>query len=243
VFVIPAIDLIKGRCVRFSQGRLDSKVAYSAQPVSMAKLWKLKGARALHIVDLDGAFEGRPKNLPVVARICQAVDIPVQLGGGIRSLKAIKEALSCGVKKVILGSAAYSKSNFLGKALEKFGQSIVVSIDARDLKVAIHGWSKLIELEATVFAREVERIGVAKIIFTDIGADGMLKGPNLFSIEAMLDAVSVPLIVAGGISSMADVGRLKSFQAKGLAGVIIGKALYAGKIELEDAIALAGDKP
>lgn len=241
MLVIPAIDLLKGKCVGLSQGRLDSEVVYSAQPVSVAKLWQLKGARVLHIVDLDGAFEGKPQNLPVVAKICNAVDIPVQLGGGIRSLKAIREALSCGARKVILGSVAYSKRDFVERALEKFGQNIIVSIDAKDLKVAVHGWDKLTECGASSFASQVEQIGVKHIIFTDIGADGMLKGPNFSAIEAMLEAVSVPLIVSGGISSLADIRRLKSLQAKGLAGIIIGKALYAGKIELEDAIALAGD--
>lgn len=242
MLIIPAIDLIEGRCVRLKEGRLSSEEVYSKEPVAVAELWELKGAKRLHIVDLDGAFEGRPQNLEVVKRIVKSVKIPVQFGGGIRSLKTIKEVLNCGVEYAILGTIAISKPVFVKKAVKKFGKRIMVSIDASNLKVRVRGWEKGTRKTAPILAKEMERLGVRNIIFTDIKRDGTLKGPNISQIEKMLKAVNIPLIVSGGISSLEDIRKLKPLEKKGLSGVIVGKAFYTGRMDLEEAIGIGNSE-
>ncbi len=236
MLIIPAIDLIEGRCVRLRQGKLSSERVYSREPVAVAELWELKGAKKLHIVDLDGAFEGEPQNLKIVKRIAKSVKIPIQFGGGVRSLKTIREVLDCGVEYVILGTTAISKPEFVKRAIKRFGKRIMVSIDASNLKVRVRGWEKKTRKTAPILAKEMAKLGVKSIIFTDIKRDGTLKGPNISQIKKMLKAIDIPLIVSGGISSLEDIKRLKLLEKKGLFGVIMGKALYTGRIDLEKAI-------
>ncbi len=241
MLIIPAIDLIEGRCVRLREGRLSSEEVYSKEPVAVAELWELKGAKRLHIVDLDGAFEGRPQNLEVVKRIAKSIKIPIQFGGGVRNLKTIEEVLDCGVEYVILGTIAISRPEFVKRAVKKFGKRIMVSIDASNLTVRVRGWEKKTRKTAPILAKEMERLGVENIIFTDIKRDGTLRGPNISQIKKMLKVVNTPLIVSGGISSLEDIKKLKPLEKKGLFGVIVGKALYTGRIDLEKAITLAGN--
>ena len=239
MLILPAIDLIEGRCVRLRQGKLSSERVYSKEPVAVAELWELKGAERLHIIDLDGAFEGKPQNLKVVKRIAKSIKIPIQFGGGVRNLRTIKEVLDCGVEYVILGTSAISKPEFVKKAVKKFGKRIIVGIDASNLKVRVRGWEKKTRKTAPVLAKEMERLGVENIIFTDIKRDGTLRGPNISQIKKMLKAVNTPLVVSGGISSLEDIRKLKPLEKKGLSGVIIGKALYAGNVDLEEAIKIS----
>ena len=236
MLIIPAIDLIEGRCVRLRQGKLSSERVYSKEPVAVAELWELKGAKRLHIIDLDGAFEGKPQNLKVVKRIAKSIKIPIQFGGGVRSLKTVKEVLDCGVEYVILGTSAISKPEFVKRAVKRFGKRIMVSIDASNLKVRIRGWEEKTRKIAPILAKEMERLGVRNIIFTDIKRDGTLRGLNISQIRKMLKAVNTPLIVSGGISSLEEIKKLKPLEKKGLSGVIVGKALYTGRIDLEKAV-------
>ncbi|MCK4648787.1 1-(5-phosphoribosyl)-5-[(5-phosphoribosylamino)methylideneamino]imidazole-4-carboxamide isomerase [bacterium] len=236
MLIIPAIDLIEGRCVRLREGRLSSEEVYSQEPVAVAELWELKGAKRLHIVDLDGAFEGRPQNLKVVKKIVQKIKIPIQFGGGVRNLKTIREVLNCGVEYVILGTSAISKPEFVKKAVKRFGKRIMVSIDASNLKVRVRGWEKKTRKTAPILAKEMEKLGVRNIIFTDIKRDGTLRGPNISQIKKMLKVVNTPLIVSGGLSSLEDIKKLKPLEKKGLSGAIVGKALYTGRIDLEKAL-------
>ncbi len=236
MLIIPAIDLIEGRCVRLREGRLSSEEVYSKEPVAVAELWELKGAERLHIVDLDGAFEGEPQNLKIVKRIAKGVKIPIQFGGGVRSLKTIREVLDCGVEYVILGTTAISQPEFVKRAIKKFGKRIMVSIDASNLKVRVRGWEKKTRKTAPILAKEIAKLGVKSIIFTDIKRDGALRGPNIFQIKKMLKAVDISLIISGGISSLEDIKKLKPLEKKGLSGVIVGKALYTGRVDLEKAI-------
>jgi phosphoribosylformimino-5-aminoimidazole carboxamide ribotide isomerase len=238
MLIIPAIDLIEGRCVRLREGRLFSEEVYSKEPVAVAELWELKGAMRLHIVDLDGAFEGRPQNLKVVKRIAKGIKIPIQFGGGVRNLKTIKEVLNCGVEYVILGTSTISKPEFVKKAIKRFGKRIMVSIDASNLKVRVRGWEGKTRKTAPTLAKEMERLGVRNIIFTDIKRDGTLKGPNISQIKKMLKTIDIPLVISGGISSLEDIKKLKPLEKKGLSGIIIGKALYTGRIDLKEAITI-----
>ncbi len=236
MLIIPAIDLIEGRCVRLRQGKLSSERVYSKEPVAVAELWELKGAEKLHIIDLDGAFEGKPQNLEVVKKIAKSIKIPIQFGGGVRNLRTIKEVLDCGVEYVILGTSAISKPEFVKKAVKRFGKRIMVSIDASNLKVRVRGWEEKTRKTAPILAKELAKLGVKSIIFTDIKRDGTLRGPNISQIKKMLKAVNTPLIVSGGISSLEDIKKLKPLEKKGLTGVIVGKALYTGRVDLEKAL-------
>jgi phosphoribosylformimino-5-aminoimidazole carboxamide ribotide isomerase len=236
MFIIPAIDLIRGRCVRLREGKLSSEEVYSEDPVAVAQLWELKGAERLHIIDLDGAFEGYPRNLSIVKRIAKSVKIPIQFGGGIRNLSIIEEVLDSGVEYIILGTAVISQPDFVTKLIGTFGKKIMVSIDAFNLKVAIRGWKETTEKSAPVLAQKMEMLGVENLIFTDIKRDGTLKGANFSQIETMLGAVSNPLIVSGGISSLEDVRQLHALKEKGLYGFVVGKALYTGEVDLQEAL-------
>ncbi len=238
--VFPAIDLRKGRCVRLIRGDIRDETVYSKEPVSIAKLWQLKGAKYLHVVDLDGALTGVPKNLKFVYQIAKEVKLPIQFGGGVRDLDLLKEILGKGIKRVILGTNALTL-DFLAKAIKLFGAArIVAGIDSRDGKVAVHGWKDTTDKTSIEFAHELEQIGVKTIIFTDIKRDGMLSGPNFKSIKAMACAVKIPIIASGGVSSLKDIRHLKNLEKYGLQGIVIGKALYTGALDLKQAIAAAG---
>jgi len=231
--VIPAIDLRGGRCVRLLQGDYDRETVFSDDPVEMARHWEEQGAPRLHVVDLDGAREGQPRNLSVVADICEAVGIPVQLGGGIRDELGARRALDLGVQRVIIGTAALNHAVAQALASE-LGESLVVGIDAKDGMVAVRGWLEATHTKAVNLARELVGLGVRWIVFTDIESDGMLKGANIAAMQEMIERVpEAHVIASGGVTTVADVRRLKE---AGAAGAIIGMALYTGTLSLREAL-------
>lgn len=233
--VIPAIDIRKGRCVRLVQGDLRDETVYSQEPVSVAKLWKLKGAKRLHVIDLDGAFSGRLANLDYVKDIIKATDLKVQVGGGIRDLKTIEKVLNIGVDFVILGTSVVQDKEFVKSAVKEYGKSIIAGIDAKKGFVAIKGWKQVTKVNAIDLAKEMVDLGVSSIIFTDIQRDGMLEGPNFKSTKELAMAVKVPVIISGGISSYRDIEHAKRLEKYGITSLVIGKALYTGKIDLKQA--------
>jgi len=236
MLIFPAIDILEGKVVRLSQGKFSSKTVYNDNPLSVAIQWQEEGAKFLHIVDLDGAKAGKPINLALIEKIAHAVRIPIQLGGGIRDINSLKMILDSGVERVILGSVVVQKPRFLSQACSQFGEKIVVGIDARYGLVSIAGWRETTTKKAIELAREVEASGARTIIFTDIGRDGMLTGCNIDGITEMLAVIKIPLIASGGISTIEEITKLKRL---GLAGIIIGKAFYDGKLTLSEAMEAA----
>lgn len=232
MLLYPAIDLMGGQVVRLRQGKAEEKTVYSKDPVSFAQRWQAEGGDWLHVVDLDGAFTGSPCNREVVRAMARAVSIPIQMGGGLRELREIEATLTLGVHRVILGSRACQDPAFVGECVRAFGsERIAVGIDARDGKVAVHGWTKTGSMDALELAQQVEAEGASAIIYTDIAKDGMLQGPNFEALEAMVNRVKVKVIASGGVSSLEDVQRLKKLER--LHGAILGKALYEGKLNLQ----------
>lgn len=234
MFVIPAIDLKDGKCVRLTQGREDQVKVYSDDPVAMARRWESEGADAIHVVDLDGAFTGELRNLDWVARICGAVKCRVQMGGGLRTQDAVERALGSGVKRVVLGTKALSEP-FLDRMLANYGESIIVGIDAHDGKVAVQGWTQKSGVDAFEFARKVGAMGANRVVFTDVKTDGMMSGPPLASIGRVCVSFNGTVIASGGVGSVEDVRALQGLNQPNLEGVIVGKALYEGKFTLRDA--------
>jgi phosphoribosylformimino-5-aminoimidazole carboxamide ribotide isomerase len=233
--LLPAIDLRAGRCVRLLQGDYDRETVFSDDPAGMARRWVAAGARRLHVVDLDGARSGQPENLPVVREIAAAVRVPVQLGGGLRDRETVAEALAAGVERVILGTALVTGDPAAVDALlSEFGERIVVGVDAREGRVAVQGWTETTGRDSVELARELEARGARRLVYTDITSDGTLTGPNWGGIRRMVEALTIPVIAAGGVSSADDVRRLAELQPLGLEGVIIGKALYTGAVRLEE---------
>jgi phosphoribosylformimino-5-aminoimidazole carboxamide ribotide isomerase len=233
--ILPAIDLRGGRCVRLLQGDYARETVFSDDPAAMARRWADAGARRLHVVDLDGARTGRPENLSIVRQIAASVAVPVQLGGGIRDREAVLAALEAGVERVILGTALVTGApNVIDALLAELGEQVVVGVDARDGRVAVQGWTETTGRDVVELARELESRGARRLVYTDISSDGMLAGPNLEGIRRMVEALSIPVIAAGGVSSAADVRRLAELAPLGLEGVIIGKALYTGAVRLEE---------
>ena len=235
--IIPAIDLRGGRCVRLVQGDPSRETVYSDDPVAVARAFAAAGARRLHVVDLDGAFAGLPRNLAVATAIARAVDIPVELGGGIRSMAAIEQVLAAGIAYAILGTAAIEQPELVEEACRRFPGRVLVGIDARDGRVAVRGWAEGTETDAVELAREMGRRGVSQIIFTDIARDGTLAGPNLAALERVA-AAGVPVIASGGVSSLDDLRALAALRDRGVVGAIVGKALYTGAVDLRAALAL-----
>lgn len=233
MLIIPAIDLKDGRCVRLTQGKPEEETVYSANLLEVAKRWEREGARLIHVVDLDGAFAGEPKNQETILRIVDGVNIPIQVGGGIRTMEVIEDYLTHGSQRVVLGTIAQETPSLLIDACKRFPGQIAVGIDARDGVVATRGWVQATGERAIDLARRLEGLGVACIIYTDIERDGMLAGPNIRAIEAMVHSITTPVIASGGVSSIKDIEAL---QCIGLEGVIIGKALYTGAIDLREAI-------
>ncbi len=233
--IIPAIDLKGGNVVRLAQGMVDSETVYSDSPVEVARKWASFGVEMIHIVDLDGAFEGVLKNLDIVSQIARAVKPKIELGGGIRDEAAIKASFDAGVSKVVIGTMALEES-FLEKVVRQYGENIVVGIDARSGMVRTNGWTSGTDVKAVDFARKIETAGVRTINYTDISRDGMLEGPNVEGLRELLRAVDIVVIAAGGISNIEDVRILKKLESEGLSGIIIGKALYEGRIDLKEAI-------
>ncbi len=240
MLIYPAVDIREGRCVRLVEGRLDRETVYSDDPAAMAALWQEKGAGWLHVVDLDGAFSGSPKNMDVIRRIREAVSIPIQAGGGIRDLKVVEELLGMGVNRVILGTVAINNPELVANACARYGEAVMVGIDARDGKVAIEGWGVTSERDAMDLAVEMKELGVKRIIYTDIWRDGTLQGPNLDAVREMAGNTGLKVIASGGISTLEDLRAIKKLERLGVEGVIMGKSLYAGTVSLEDALSLAG---
>ena len=239
MLVIPAIDIKGGKCVRLVQGKMDQETVYSTNPVEVAKKWQSMGAEFLHLVDLDGAFAGEPKNSVAIEAIADAITIPFQVGGGIRDIEAINLYLAMGASRIILGTTALEKTWFVMDVCEQHHGQILVGIDARDGKVAIKGWEELTNKAAIELAKELEDAGVAGIIYTDISRDGMLKGPNIEGIKALAQSVKIPIIASGGVSNIEDIKRLKELESVGVVGVITGKAIYTGGLNLTEAIKVA----
>jgi phosphoribosylformimino-5-aminoimidazole carboxamide ribotide isomerase len=243
MLVIPAVDLMGGRAVRLRQGRKDERTDYYDDPVLPAAAFVREGARFIHVVDLDGAFEGGSKNLESVRRIVEAAgpEVGVELGGGIRTLEQIGSALALGVRRVILGTAALTDPDLPGLAVERFGaERIVLGLDASGGQVAIRGWEEVTGRSALDLAREAARAGVKRLIYTDIARDGMLTGPNLPALERMARDSGLAVIASGGIASLENVRAVAALEGAGVEGLIIGKALYEGRFTLAEAIAAAG---
>ena len=232
--ILPAIDLRGGKCVNLVQGIAEQETVFSDSPIDMAKQWQAEGAEYLHLVDLDGAFQGESANLHIVREIVSALDIPVQLGGGIRSMEQLETVLALGVDRAILGTAALKQPSLVKQAYKKHGRRIAVGIDAKDGMVATHGWLEVSQKSAVEFA--IELSDVQTLIYTDIKSDGMLKGPNVAATADIVNAVSANVIASGGVTSLSDVEALKKI---GASGAIIGRALYTGDLTLCDAIAAA----
>lgn len=239
MLVVPAIDLKAGQCVRLYQGDMQRATVYSDDPVETARRWQAEGAERLHVVDLDGAVSGSGVNRAAIGRICRALHIPVQVGGGIRSLSALESVLSLGVRHVILGTLAQREPAVVADACRRFPGRVSVGIDARDGKVAVQGWTETTDLDATELALRCQEQGVGEIVYTDIARDGTQHGVNDQATGALARAVSVPVIASGGVASLTDVERLLPLEADGVTGVIIGRALYTGGVRLRDAVALA----
>jgi len=235
--LIPAIDLLGGKCVRLEQGRYDAATVYGDDPGEMARGFVARAIRRLHVVDLDGARTGDRCNQAAIRSIVDASgSVPVQLGGGIRSLAGVEAALALGVERVILGTVALREPELVREAAKRFPGRVVVGIDARDGQVAVEGWLEASEVAAVELARRFEDAGVAAIVHTDIARDGMLSGPNLESTAELARGIEIPVIVSGGIGSEADVVRAAGLTSCGVSGVIVGRALYTGAVELESAL-------
>ncbi len=236
--IIPAIDLKAGQCVRLYQGDMDRATVYSDDPVAVARRWQDAGAERLHVVDLDGAVSGTGANTAVIEQVCRSVDLPMQLGGGLRSLEAIERVFSLGVQRVILGTVAYRQPDIVAEACRRFAGRIAVGIDARAGKVAVQGWTEATELGSTKLAEQCQDMGVSGIVYTDIVRDGTAQGVNIEATRALARAVQIPVIASGGVASLEDIERLRLHEADGIRGLIIGRALYTGAVELAEAIRL-----
>lgn len=237
MLVIPAIDLRRGRCVRLFQGDPDKETVYGNNPVEVARQWEVLGAKMLHLVDLDGAFTGVSQNAKIISQIGEAVQVPLQLGGGIRSREAVEKALSAGISRVILGTLVLEEPELSRILIENHGRNLLVGIDAREGKVAVKGWKESSSVEAVDLASQVEQWGVEEIVYTDIQRDGTLSGPDLRGLEKILEKTSLQIIMSGGISSCQDLEALKPY-SKRVKGVIIGKALYTNQLTLPEAMAV-----
>jgi len=239
MIVIPAIDLKDGKCVRLEQGLMERGTVYSEDPAATARRWQEEGGELLHIVDLDGAFAGVPKNRAAIEAIVNAIDIPSQLGGGIRDLETIEAYLALGLSRVIIGTAAQRNPQLVTDACRRFPGKIVVGIDAKNGMVAVQGWAEVTDVTAIDLAKRFEGDGVAAIIYTDIARDGMLQGPNLEATRTLAEAVKIPVIASGGVSSLKDIENLLAIEQYGVSGVITGKAIYSGALNLREAVRLA----
>lgn len=237
MILFPAIDIRGGKCVRLLKGRFDQETVFADRPADMAIKWQAQGGKYLHLVDLDGALQGRPVNLEAIGDIIANVNVPIQLGGGIRNIESIEAWLEAGVSRVILGSIAVKNPDLVKEACHKFGERIVVGIDAKEGEVAVEGWGISGGVKATELAKRMADVGVARIIYTDISRDGTLSGVNVESTVELARAAGIPVIASGGVASMDDVYKVAA--APEIEGMIIGKALYTGKIDLTEALRVA----
>ncbi len=234
--IIPAIDIKDGRCVRLFQGEMDKETVYFDRPLDAAKHWTRQGAEIIHIVDLNGAIEGRPVHTREIETICRETGLTVQLGGGLRSVEAVNEALALGVARVVIGTAAYTDQRFLQALCKNFPGKIVAGIDARDGKVAVKGWKETTRMDAGELARRCASDGVSRIVYTDISRDGTRAGVNIEETRKIAQAVSLPVIASGGVATLEDIRRLMPLENEGVEAVIIGRALYSGAFALAEAI-------
>jgi len=234
--IVPAVDLKASRCVRLVQGRADAETVFSDDPVAMARRWEASGARRLHVVDLDGAFAGAPAQTDLVRAMIRAVSIPVEVGGGLREMAHVETVLDAGARWAIVGTRAALDPVFLGQVCERFGERLMIGIDASDGRVAVDGWTRVLDLDAMALARDAGAAGAGGIIYTDIARDGTQGGPNLWSTEAVARAAAgIPVLASGGVGSLEDIRQLAT--VPGLAGVIVGRALYSGAVDLAAAVA------
>lgn len=235
--VIPAIDLKEGSCVRLLQGNKDAITIYSQDPANTAKKWESFGAKLLHIVDLDGAFSGNQKNFGAIVKIRNAIKIPIQVGGGIREIGNVLNLFSAGVNRIIIGTKAIEDPEFLTYLCNKYPGKIIIGIDVKSGMVAIKGWEEITSITAKDLAKRLDLVGAAGIIYTDIGRDGMMTGPNIEATSEMVENVKIPVIASGGVSNIEDIRNLKKI--KNLWGAITGKAIYSGSLDLREAIKIA----
>jgi len=242
MIILPAIDIKDGKVVRLLQGRFDEVTEYSNDPVAMAQHWESQGAEWLHVVDLNGAFEGKLKNLEIIKKIAKGIKIPIQVGGGIRRNEDILELLTSGVKRVTLGTKVVEDKKFLIGALSLGKDKIAVSLDCSKGMVAQRGWTTISNKKATDFAKELEECGLRCLIYTDIARDGMMTGPNFTGLKEILQAVKIPVIASGGVSNLEDIRKLLELEPAGVVGTIIGKAIYEEKIDLKEALLLCSRK-
>ncbi|MGI8936145.1 MAG: 1-(5-phosphoribosyl)-5-[(5-phosphoribosylamino)methylideneamino]imidazole-4-carboxamide isomerase [Phormidesmis sp.] len=238
--VIPAIDLLEGRCVRLFQGDYNQSQVFNDNPVEVARQWEAEGATRLHLVDLDGAKAGKPENWQAIEAIAQAVALPIQVGGGLRDADRVRALFDLGVQFAILGTTAVENPELVSQLSKEFPGRIIVGIDARDGKVATRGWLETSEVMAVDLARQMSDRGAAAIVYTDIKRDGTLKGPNLTALRELASAIDTPVIASGGVSSISDLLSLLGLVPAGVSGVIIGKALYTGDVSLKQAIRAVG---
>ncbi|HLF50094.1 MAG TPA: 1-(5-phosphoribosyl)-5-[(5-phosphoribosylamino)methylideneamino]imidazole-4-carboxamide isomerase [Methylomirabilota bacterium] len=234
--IVPAVDIKGGRCVRLLRGRADAETVFSEDPVAVARQWEAAGAPRLHVVDLDGAFEGRPTQTRIVRALIEALGIPVQVGGGLRELAHVEAVLEAGARWAIVGTRAALDPAFLGEVCRRFVERVIVGVDASDGRVAVDGWTRVLELDAVALARDAAAAGAAAIIYTDIVRDGTQGGPNLWSTEAVARAAGVPVFASGGVGSLDDIRQIAGL--RGVAGVIVGRALYSGAVDLRQALAV-----
>ena len=236
MLIIPAIDLKDGRCVRLYQGDMDKETVYYENPLDAARHWVEQGATLLHVVDLNGAVEGHPVHKTEVAAICTALDVSVELGGGLRTIKAIEEALATGIHRVVVGTAAYENRELLRSVCEKWPGKVIVGIDAREGRVALRGWKQDTSMDGVELAKRCEEDGASRIIYTDISRDGTQSGVGIEETRRLARAVKIPVIASGGVATLDDIRRLKEIEGEGVEGVIVGRALYAGAFTLREAM-------
>lgn len=234
--IIPAIDLKDGKCVRLYKGEETNVTVFSENPGEVAKKWEDAGATMIHVVDLDGAFSGEPVNLGAIKDIVDSVSCPVQLGGGIRNIETVRKYIELGIKRVILGTAAFGDNEFLKQACSEFPGSIAVGVDTKNGKIAVKGWTEVIDADTSELLKEFHEIGVSMILNTNIDRDGTMEGINIKQVSKFISASPIPVIASGGIASTEDLEKLSTIESLGLSGAILGKSLYIGSIDLKDAI-------
>ncbi len=239
MLVIPAIDLKDGRCVRLRQGDMADETVYSDDVTEVASRWQQQGAGLIHVVDLNGAVDGEPKNLPHIESVMKAVRVKVQVGGGIRTIDTVRRYLNAGVSRVVLGTAALTNRALLDQACQEFPQRIVLGLDARDGRIAVKGWTTVSDVKAIDLLKELSGCAIAAVVYTDIARDGMLNGPNIPALKEVVEYSSFPVIASGGITRLEDLQAVRSLGPK-IEGAIVGKALYDGKLDLMAAVAALG---
>lgn len=234
--IIPAVDMLDGKCVRLAQGRFDRSTVFSDDPADAARRWVDEGAQRLHLVDLNGSRMGAPQELPAIRRIVAAVDVPVQLGGGIRTLETARQMLDLGVERVVIGTSAALDADAAAAMFAELGEHAILGVDAKDGYVAVKGWQEVTNEKAVEFAQRMQSLGARRVIYTDISRDGMLSGVNVQAMAAMVESLDIPVIASGGVTTVGDIAVLKT---TGVEGAIVGKALYTGKLTLADALKAA----